>query len=132
MQVKTRRPHRNLTNKKNMENEKEVSLLRNEKRAKQKKVAELTKGLSDRRRLILKRMSVKALNDAISKLSAFDHKYGYKQEILIRLRDDKMACEDHMEQQHMQMAGKYWPQCAAVLKIIPYHFFHRPEVKRTV
>ena len=82
----------------------------------------------------MKRMSVKALNDAISKLSPFDHKYGYKQEILIRLRDDKMACEDHMEQQHMQMAGKYRPKCTAALTIFftikLCYFFYRSEVKR--
>ena len=105
LQVRVKRPHRNLTNKKNTENEKEVSLLRDENEAKQKRVAELTKGLSSMRRLLLKKMSVTALNDASSKLSPFDQKYGYKQEILIRLRDDQMACEDDVKEQHLQMAG---------------------------
>ena len=122
LQVRLKRPHTNLTDKKNTENKKEVSLLRDENEAKQKRVAELTKGLSSMRRLLLKKMSVTALNDASSKLSPFDHKYGYKQEILIRLRlrDDKMTCEDHLKQQHMNVAGTYWPKSRGFLKLIPY------------
>ena len=124
LQVRVKRPHRNLTNKKNTENENEVSLLRDENETKQtlRRVAELTKGLSSMRRLLLKKMSVTALNHASSKLSPFDHKYGYKQEILIRLRlrDDKMTCEDHLKQQHMNVAGIYWPKSRGFLKLIPY------------